>query len=141
MPLLNHQREFVLESEQDREAESDRQRGLRDDLVMACRAVARELGYDACAAILDRVWGPLGRPVSASALRSALNDTERNHFRFEWVIWFSTASEDVATLLNEIAGKTKPKKTAEQELADLKTEMRRELGKVADKLIRKAETP
>jgi hypothetical protein len=139
--LAKQQLELVTETEQEREAYDDHVRSWRDDVVMACRAVARELGYDTCAAGLDRQWGPLGRPVSASALRSALHDAERNNFRFEWVRWFADRSEDVRELLAEAAGTGKPKKTAEEELRDLKAAMRAELGKVGERLIRKAETP
>ncbi len=123
------------------DAEADRQTSLRDDVVMACRGVARELTYETCANALDAIWARHGRGVSASALRSALTDTERNHFRFEWVIWFAAQSEHVADLLNEIAGKGRPKKKPEDELRDLKELMRRRLGDVAKEIIRKAETP
>ncbi len=130
-----------LATAEEREIEADRQVSLRDDVMAACRAVARELTYDVCARELDFVWAPKGRPVAASALRSALHDVERNNFRFEWVLWFATQSEAVADLLNEIAGKGKPKKKPEDELRDLKELMRKKLGTVAQELIRKAETP
>lgn len=93
-------------------------------------------GYDACAAELDRRWGPKGRPVSASALRSALHDVERNNFRAEWLDWFAARSEDVANLL---ARRVKPIKTAEERLADLEAEVREELShKRAEAVLRKA---
>lgn len=131
--------ELDLECESDREAEADRQRATRDELVMACRAVARELGYDACAAALDLVWGPLGRSVSASSLRAALNDAERNYFRFEWVLWFATQSESVRDVLRAIAD-GRSKKSEADELRDLQELVRRKLPEDAEGLIRKAKT-
>ncbi len=129
------------QTQAEREAEADRQSALRDEMMLACRAVARELTYDVCARELDAVWGPKGRAVSASALRSALHDVERNNFRFEWILWFATQSEDVADLLAEISGRGKPKKKPEDELRDLKALIREELPKRATALIRKAESP
>lgn len=108
----------------------------REQLWIAMRAVARELTYEVCAAALDRRWGTKGRPVSASLLRAALNDTERNNFRLEWADWFARRSKDVADLL---ACRTKPTKTPEEVLADLEAELREELShKRADQLIRRA---
>jgi hypothetical protein len=92
-------------------------------------------GYDACAAELDRRWGPKGRPVAASALRSALNDVERNNFRVEWADWFACRSPDVAELM---ARRVKPIKTLEERLADLEAELRETYPKHADGVIRKA---
>jgi hypothetical protein len=93
-------------------------------------------GYDACAAELDRRWGAKGRPVSASALRSALHDVERNNFRAEWLDWFAARSQEVADLM---ARRVKPAKTAEERLADLEAEMREELShKRAEAVLRRA---
>jgi len=92
-------------------------------------------GYDAVAAELDRRWGPKGRPVSASILRSALQDVERNNFRLEWADWFAARDADIANLL---ARRVKPVKTAEEELADLKAEIYAEMPRRADALIRRA---
>ncbi len=121
-------------------ARDDAARVLRSQLMAACRQVALTLGYDECAAELDRCWGADGRPVSATFLRAALHDTERSHMRLEWFIWFAQQSEIVADLALEIGGRGKPKKTADEELRDLKDVMRRELGVTANKLIRKAES-
>jgi hypothetical protein len=94
-------------------------------------------GYDACAAELDRRWGAKGRPVAASALRSALNDVERNNFRAEWMDWFACRCPDVANLM---ARRVKPIKTDAERLADLEAEIREELPKRADAVIRKSRT-
>lgn len=94
-------------------------------------------GYDAVAAELDRRWGPKGRPVSASVLRAALMDVERNNFRLEWADWFAARDPEIAALLGR---RVKPEKTPEQELADLKAEIAAELPRRADAIIRKART-
>jgi hypothetical protein len=108
----------------------------REELFSACRAVCRDLTYEAAAAALDRRWGPKGRPVSASLLRAALNDVERNNFRAEWLGWFAGRSEDVANLL---ARRVKPKKTDSELLGDLEAELREELShKRVEQLLRKA---
>lgn len=95
-------------------------------------------GYDACAAALDARWGvePHKRTVSASSLRAALMNSERNNFRAEWLDWFACRSEDVANLL---ARRVKPIKTAEDRIADLEAELREELShKRAEQVIRRA---
>jgi hypothetical protein len=92
-------------------------------------------GYDAAAAELDKRWGAKGRPVSASALRSALHDAERNNFRAEWLDWFACRSADIAELM---ARRVKPIKTPEERLADLEAEIRETYPKHADGVIRKA---
>jgi len=95
-------------------------------------------GYDAVAAELDRRWGAKGRPVSASALRSALHDVERNNFRAEWLDWFACRSEDVAELM---ARRVKPAKSDKERLADLEAELREVLShKQAEAVLRKART-
>lgn len=108
----------------------------REQLWSAMRAVARELGYEACASALDRRWGEKGRPVSASLLRAALNDAERNYFRLEWADWFARQSKDVADLL---ASRVKPKKAPDELLADLEAELRETLShKAAEQVLRRA---
>ncbi len=92
-------------------------------------------GYEACAAALDRRWGERGRPVSASTLRAALNDAERNYFRAEWLDWFACRSADVADLLGR---RVKPTKTDRELYDDLVREVREELPKRADAIVRKA---
>jgi len=95
-------------------------------------------GYDAVAAELDRRWGAKGRPVSASALRSALHDVERNNFRAEWLDWFACRPEDVAGWM---ARRVKPAKGAKERLADLEAELREVLShKQAEAVLRKART-
>lgn len=128
-----------LEDRAEEADELDAEALLREELWGALRAIARELTYEVCAAELDKRWGPKGRPVSASLLRAALNDTERNNFRLEWVFWFAKKSELIAELVLEIGGRGRARKKPENELRDLKELMRRELGSVANKLIRKAE--
>lgn len=108
----------------------------REQLWSAMRAYANEHGYDACAAALDKRWGRKGRPVSASILRAALNDAERNNFRLEWADWFAARSKDVADMLGR---RVKPAKTPEERLADLEAEVREVLShQAAEKLLRKA---
>lgn len=130
------------EAEKERSREADDQRLLAERFYAACRAVVRESSWDAVAKELDAIWDPAGRGVSAGVLRATLApNSERNYFRFEWAIWFARQSDDVADLLAEIIGRGKPKKTPEQELADLKQAIRAELPKRAEHLIRKAATP
>lgn len=81
-------------------------------------------GYDAAAAELDRRWGAKGRPVSASILRAALADAERNNFRLEWVDWFAARDQQIAELLGR---RVKPEKTDAEMLADVLAELREEL--------------
>lgn len=109
----------------------------REQVYAACRACVRELGgYEVAAIALDRRWGVKGRPVSATLLRSALNDVERNNARIEWLDFFARRSPDVAELM---ARRVKPTKTAEERLADLEAELREELShKSAERLLRKA---
>ena len=94
-------------------------------------------GYDAAAAALDKRWGAKGkdRPVSASMLRAALHDSERNNFRAEWLDWFAARDRDIADLM---ARRVKPVKTEAELRADLEAEIREEYPKQAEKLIRKA---
>jgi hypothetical protein len=94
-------------------------------------------GYAAVAAALDRRWGgdAFGRPVSESTLGAALRDSERNYFRLEWVDWFAARSPEIADLL---ARRVKPVKTPEQELEDLKAEVRSEMPKRAEAIFRNA---
>jgi hypothetical protein len=109
----------------------------REELFHACRACVRDLGgYEQAAAALDRRWGGKGRPVSASLLRAALNDAERNYFRAEWLAFFKSKSGDVAKIL---AAGVKPVKTTEEMLRDLENELREELShKSAERLLRRA---
>lgn len=71
-------------------------------------------GYDGCAYRLNEIWEEEGRSVTAGSLRAALTDTERNHFRLEWVDWFASQSPEIAEML---ARRVKPKKT-DRELLD-----------------------
>ena len=109
----------------------------REALYSACRACVRELGgYEPVAVALDRRWGPKGRPVSATLLRSALNDVERNNARVEWLDFFARRSPDVAELM---ARRVKPKQTPEEYAAALEAELREELShKTAERVMRKA---
>jgi hypothetical protein len=121
----------------DEAAEIEAENLWREELFSACRQCVRDLGgYEHAAAALDRRWGPKGRPVSASLLRAALNDAERNYFRGEWLAFFKGKSADVARIL---AAGMKPKKTPEELLADLEAELREELShKRVEQIIRKA---
>lgn len=93
-------------------------------------------GYDAAAAALDKRWGVKGRPVSASSLRAALHDAERNNFRGEWLDWFAARDPDVADLM---ARRVKPSKTPEERIADLEAALREELShKAAERVLRMA---
>lgn len=94
-------------------------------------------GYDAVANELEARWAVFGRPVSASVLRAALSPegNERNYFRLEWADWFAARSPEIADLL---ARRVKPTKTPQQQIADLEAELREELPKRADAVIRRA---
>jgi hypothetical protein len=118
------------------------QRLLLERFFAACREVCLDQTYEVVAVELERVWGDLGRHVSTGVLKSALSqsDPNRNYFRWEWCIWFARHSEHCAELLAEIIGRGKPKKTPEQELADLKSVIRNEYPRQAERLIRKGET-
>lgn len=109
----------------------------REQLYAACRACVRELGgYEPVANALDKRWGAKGRPVSATLLRSCLNDVERNNARMEWLDYFAARSKDVAELMGR---RVKPVKTAEERLADLEAELREELShKSAERVLRRA---
>lgn len=109
----------------------------REQLYGSMRACVRELGgYEPVALALDRRWGPKGRSVSATQLRAALNDSERNNVRAEWLDFFAARSKDVADLL---ARRVKPAKTPEERLADLEAEVREVLShKQAELVLRKA---
>lgn len=131
-----------LESQDEEDAEIEAGYIWREQLWSAMRQfVAGYIaggmkGYDAVAAALDKRWGAKGRPVSASALRSALHDVERNNFRAEWLDWFACRSEDVAELM---ARRVKPIKTDKERLADLEAELREVLShKQAEQVLRKA---
>jgi hypothetical protein len=132
-----------LEDPAEEEAEIEAGYLWRESLWSAMRSFVATFtahglrGYDACAAALDRRWGPKGRGVSASALRSALHDAERNNLRAEWLDWFAARSPEIADLM---ARRVKPIKTAEERLTDLEAEIREELPKRADALIRRART-
>lgn len=147
MGLLKFQTdgELDLETPRDRENEIEREHELFDGFLVACRKVVREVGgYDEAAAALQLIWGPRGRHVTAQFLRSCLvedSEAKRNYFRIEWLFWFAAHSETIRQQLLEVAGHGKPKKKPEDELEDLKRELRSEFPKHAEKLIRKAGTP
>ncbi len=110
--------------------------------MAACRAVVRELGgYDLCAAALSHIWVSEGRSVSPAVLRSTLAiENERNYFRGEWLIWFAGQSDKVATLLGEIAGHGRPKKSRDDFARDLIAILFKVFPQHAAQLIRKAES-
>jgi hypothetical protein len=125
------------------QAEIDAEVAWRTELFAACRQAVKEMGgYEVVAAALDRRWGrqpdgkELGRSVSASLLRAALNDAERNYFRAEWLSYFKSKNADVARIM---AAGVKPKKTAEELLVDLEAELREELShKRVEQIVRRA---
>lgn len=125
----------LIDSDEDLEIEADYI--WREALYSAARAVVREIGgYEVVANALDKRWGPKGRPVSATLLRSSLNDVERNNARVEWFAYLGRRSPDVAVLM---ARQIKPVKTAEERLADLEAEIRDELShKSAERVLRRA---
>lgn len=131
-----------LETETDDELEIEAGYVWREQLWSAMRSfvagyvtVTGQKGYDAAAAELDKRWGSKGRPVSASVLRAALHDVERNNFRAEWLDWFAARDTDIANL---VARRVKPTKTEAELRADLEAEIREEYPKQAEKLIRRA---
>lgn len=128
----------AMRREQEREAED--QQELLARFFKACREVCREHTYERVAEELERIWGDLGRHVSSGVLKQTLAPgNERNYFRFEWCIWFARQSDSCAEILKEIIGHGQPKKSPEEELRDLQTELRAELShKRAEQLIRRA---
>jgi hypothetical protein len=131
-----------LEDPADEDAEIEAGYLWREQLWSALRTFVSgyiangQKGYDACAAALDKRWGSRGRSVSASTLRAALADSERNYFRAEWLDWFAVRDADVANLL---AHRVKPIKTPEERIADLEAELREELShKRAEAVLRRA---
>jgi hypothetical protein len=131
-----------LDDEREEQAEIEADYLWREQLWSALRQfVAGYMagglkGYDAVAAALDKRWGAKGRPVSASALRSALNDVERNNLRAEWLAWFARRDPDIAALL---ARQVRPAKTDAERLADLEAELRDVLShKQAETVLRRA---
>ena len=131
-----------LDSEAEMQAEVEAGYLWREALWSAMRTFAANYvstsglkGYDAVAAELDARWGVKGRPVSASVLRSCLHDVERNNFRLEWADWFAARDTDIANLL---ARRVKPTKTPEQELDDLRAELRETYPKHAEQVMRRA---
>jgi hypothetical protein len=104
--------------------------------TMAYVSVTGARGYDAVASELDEIWGPQGRPVSASILRAALNDAERNNFRAEWLDWFSERDEDVYDLLTH---RVRSALSPDEKLTRLERSVRKHLGhKFAEMIIREA---
>lgn len=131
-----------LESDAEEQAEIEAGYLWREALWSAMRTfiagfiAGGQKGYDAAAAALDRRWGLKGRPVSASMLRAALMDAERNNFRAEWLDWFAARDRDIADLL---ARRVKPAKTTEQYLEDVVAELREELShKRVEAVLRRA---
>jgi hypothetical protein len=94
-------------------------------------------GYDACAYGPQPALGAEGAPrVTPAALNAALQDSERNNFRAEWLDWFAGQDKDIADIL---ARRVKPAKTDAELLADIEAELRDELShKSAERLLRKA---
>lgn len=76
-----------------------------EQLRAACRSVAIARGYARCAADLDGIFEPLGRPVSLGTLHNTLGDHERHYARSEWVPYFASYSEDVAEIVASSAGR------------------------------------
>ncbi|HVY79868.1 MAG TPA: hypothetical protein VG994_02710 [Steroidobacteraceae bacterium] len=137
-----------LESAKEREIETTAARLWRAELYAAIKIFALSYidaenggrGYDACAARLDEQWGDpeRGRGVTGAILKATLNDSERNYFRAEWLFWFATRSPEVADLM---ARKAKPKKTADERIADYQRVIRGEHShKRAEAMIREAES-
>ncbi len=136
------QLELVTETDEEREAEAERQILLRLEFMAAARATVRELGgFDEAAKKLDRTWGrdDVGRGVSGSTFRAAVNDTERNYFRLEWIFELANHSETIKDLLRAAAD-GRSKKSAEDELRDVHDIIRRKYPEDAEAIIRKART-
>lgn len=126
----------------ERERKVEIRREQLDRFFRLCREVCREHTYEAVATELEKEWGDLGRHVSAGILKMSLAPgNERNYYRWEWGCWFAEHHEEIADLYCEIAGRGKPQKSPEEELADLKEIVRAEYPRQADKLIRKAAAP
>lgn len=135
--------EEIAAEETEMQMRRERRGVLRARLMAALREFARERQMNTCATELDKddaLFGG-GKGVAASTLRACLEGVERNYFRLDWILWFAEESEDVADLLCQIAGRGKAEKTPEEELEDLKAQLRAEFPRQADKLIRKARAP
>lgn len=92
--------------------------------------------HDGCAFRMNKIWERKGRPVTAGALRNALEDANRNNFRLEWVDWFAARSPEVAEL---VARRVKPAKTKDDYIAALESVIRERLShKEAEKWLRDA---
>lgn len=129
-----------LSTEHDRKLETEATYVWREQLWSAMRSFVESYidgglkKHDAVAYRLNQIWEPKGRPVTAGALKNALEDVNRNNFRLEWAYWFASQDEDIAKLLG---CKVKPKKTAEDRLADWEAVIRaRYSHKEAEKIIR-----
>ncbi len=120
--------------------EGDRINLYREESFAIMRAIAKELTYETCANELDAMFSRHGRPVSPSVLRAALNDIERNHFRFEWAIWFARKHKEMGDKFCEIGGHAKAKRTEGEINTAFRELVRSKLSLVeAEKLIRQAE--
>lgn len=142
---LHSANQLDLETENERVDEVDFEHEMFDEFFKAVRRAVRALGgYEECAVALERIWGSKGRHVTEALLRSTLSEdveAKRNYFRFEWSLWFALHSEDVREVFAVVSGRGKPTKKPEDELRDLKQELRDQFPKQAEKLIRKAATP
>lgn len=89
----------------------------RSIVEVAGDAMLRKYGsFEDAAKELDAIFGPEGRPVSATVLRAALRNAERNYFRAEWLVVVLEDAEVRATL-------APPAKSPAEELAELREHM------------------
>lgn len=131
-----------LDTERDRKLETEACYVWREQLWSAMRSFVESYidadchlkKHDGVAYRLNQIWESKGRPVTAGALKNALEDANRNNFRLEWAYWFATQDEEIARLLG---CKVKPKKTAEDRCNDWERVIRaRYSHKEAEKMIR-----
>lgn len=133
------------------EASRERRAELRLKLLNAIRRHAREVTNNVCADEVDedaavfrgdRERGGDGtgnKGVSSALFRSCLESSERNYFRLDWLFWFIDESEDVRAALQDAIGL--PEKDPREELQDLREQVRIEMPKQADRIIRTAAQP
>jgi hypothetical protein len=102
----------------------------------AQQVVVASMGYEAVANELDAIFGPAGHGVSASLLRNALNDLNRNYDRGEWIPWFAAKSDTIVQVIDEASGRVS-ELTPEEELELLRETVRTELGAAGARVVAK----
>lgn len=106
----------------------------------AARKLVAERTLKVVAEELDKIWGDLGHPVSASTVSNTLRDHERSYWRSEWDSWFCDNSDEFREVCAEMAHCGKRRRTLEERHEALIDQMREELShKKVTQMLRKAE--